>query len=122
MSTAKTITTQIAEALPDSLSLRSTPKQENNGQSEPQSGGKEPYRYAHLLPVFPQDERYPPLTPFHHVDPATRALSHPNPRSFLDNASRVVELTPKLGSEIHGVNLASLDSDGRDQLALEVGD
>lgn len=77
------------------------------------------YRYAHLLPHFSAD-RYPPLTPFEHVDPAFRALSHDNPRAFLDNATSVRELTPYLGTEVTGVNLAKLDSTGRDQLALEV--
>ncbi|KAG6866880.1 hypothetical protein C0991_008817 [Blastosporella zonata] len=79
---------------------------------------EEPYRYAHLLPHFSHDH-YLPLTPFEHVDPGHRALSHPNPRSFLDNAT-VVELTPNLGNEVHGVNLAELANEGRDQLALEV--
>jgi sulfonate dioxygenase len=77
------------------------------------------YRYAHLLPHFSAG-RYPPLTPFVHVDPALRALSHDNPRAFLDNATSVRELTPYLGTEVTGINLAELDSPGRDQLALEV--
>ena len=77
------------------------------------------YRYAHLLPHFSTD-RYPPLTPFEHVDPAFRALSHNNPRAFLDNATSIRELTPYLGAEVTGVNLAELDSAGRDELALEV--
>jgi len=77
------------------------------------------YRYAHLLPHFSQD-RYPPLTPFEHVDPGHRALNHPNPRAFLDNATSVAELTPNLGSEVRGINLAELGSDARDELALEV--
>ncbi|KAJ4485576.1 hypothetical protein J3R30DRAFT_3283116 [Lentinula aciculospora] len=77
------------------------------------------YRYSHLLPVFSQDQ-YPPLTPFDHNDPGHRALSHPNPRSFLDNATKITELTPNLGTEVHGVNLRALGSDARDQLALEV--
>ena len=77
------------------------------------------YRYAHLLPHFSAD-RYPPLTPFEHVDPASRALSHDNPRAFLDNATIVHELTPYLGTEVTGVNLAENDRTERDQLALEV--
>lgn len=77
------------------------------------------YRYAHLLPHFSAD-RYPPLTPFEHVDPGSRALSHDNPRAFLHSATSIRELTPYLGTEVIGVNLAELDSVGRDQLALEV--
>ncbi|KAI5124407.1 hypothetical protein M0805_008291 [Coniferiporia weirii] len=90
-----------------------TDKNENSAQSD------EPYRYAALLPVF-SNERYPPLEPFEHIDPGHRALSHPNPRSFLDSATSVHELTPYLGTEVHGVNLATLTSDERDQVALEV--
>jgi sulfonate dioxygenase len=83
------------------------------------SGKEEQYRYAHLLPHFSQD-KYPPLTPFDHVDPGSRALSHTNPRAFLNNAAKVIELTPRLGTEVHGINLAKLDVTSRDQLALEV--
>ena len=81
---------------------------------------EQPYKYQHLAPVFPKDEHYPPLEPFEHVDPGFRALQHPNPRSFLDNATGIDDLTPNLGTEIRGVNLATLTNDERDQLALEV--
>lgn len=80
----------------------------------------EPYKYEHLLPYFSQD-KYPPLTPFKHEDPGLRALQHENPRSFLDRATSLVDLTPNLGTEVTGVNLATLDSDAKDQLALAVG-
>lgn len=82
-------------------------------------GDREEYHYAHLLPHFSQ-VLYPPLTPFHHVDPGTRALAHPNPRVFLNTATEVVDMTPNLGTEVRGLHLADLDSEGRDQLALEV--
>lgn len=77
------------------------------------------YPYAHFLPTFDRTLRLPPLTPFDHVDPGRRALDHPDPRSFLQNAS-VVQLTPSFGTEVRGINLAELDNNGRDQLALEV--
>ncbi|KAJ2989829.1 hypothetical protein NUW54_g8661 [Trametes sanguinea] len=109
MSTVETIT----QSLP-TLTLQ------NKSDNSEATKQEEPYKYAHLLPVFPKDEHYPPLTPFEHTDPGLRALSHPNPRAFLDNATSVIDLTPRLGSEIRGVNLAELDSTGRDQLALEV--
>ena len=120
MSTVETIT-QVTESIPAALSLRPSAKSpENNAQEAQRTSQKEPYRYAHLLPAFPKDEHYPPLTPFEHVDPAARALNLTNPRAFLDNATSIVELTPNLGTEVQGVNLATLDSDGRDQLALLV--
>jgi len=80
---------------------------------------QEEYKYAHLLPHFSTDT-YPPLIPYDHVDPGARALSHPNPRAFLDSAREVNELTPRVGTEIIGLNLAELDDNARDQLALEV--
>ncbi|KAI9462333.1 hypothetical protein BJY52DRAFT_141516 [Lactarius psammicola] len=81
--------------------------------------GSAPYPYAHLLPHF-SPTTYPPLTPFEHTDPGLRALAHSNPRSLLDTATGTVELTPNLGIEVYGISLARLDSDSRDQLALEV--
>lgn len=77
------------------------------------------YPYAHLLPAPDPSLHYPPLTPFHHIDPAHRALHHPDPRSFLDTAA-VIQLTPAFGSQVTGLNLADLDNNARDQLALEV--
>jgi sulfonate dioxygenase len=79
----------------------------------------EKYKYSHLLPSFPPEE-YPPLEPFDHSDPGHRALSHPDPRSFLRNATCVSDIQPVLGTEIEGIELTDLDSDGRDQLALFV--
>ncbi|KAG1757260.1 TauD-domain-containing protein [Suillus lakei] len=107
MSVVETVT-EVSQPL-STLNLRGGHKEQKT----------EPYSYAHLLPHF-SPEQYPPLTPFKHEDPGFRALKHTDPRAFLKNATNVVELTPNLGTEVHGVNLATLDSDGRDQLALEV--
>jgi sulfonate dioxygenase len=102
-----TVTSTVSDVTQQAASLKLRPAEE------------EEYRYAHLLPSFSAD-RYPPLTPFEHVDPGHRALSHPNPRAFLEGATSVSELTPRLGTEVIGINLAELDNTGRDQLALEV--
>jgi len=107
-----TTVTQTIQPVSAPLKLRAT-------ATSDAEANQEPYRYSHLLPHFSQDH-YPPLTPFDHVDPGHRALTHPNPRSFLDSATSVVELTPNLGSEVQGINLAELSSSDRDQLALEV--
>lgn len=104
------VTTTLTQSLP-SLSL-------SPGESKPEKE-KEEYAYAHLLPAF-DSVRYPSLTPFRHEDPGLRALRHSDPTSFLSNASRAHELTPALGTEVEGVNLARLSSMERDQLALFV--
>lgn len=108
MSVVETVT----EALQAPLTL--------NVRGEDKEQKADSYPYARLLPHF-SPEKYPPLTPFKHEDPGFRALQHADPRAFLKDAFSVVELTPNLGTEVHGVNLVTLDSDGRDQLALEVG-
>jgi len=87
---------------------------------KPRSEQEQEYRYVHLLPIFSSD-RYPPLTPYDHVDPGQRALLHSNPHAFLDGATSISEITPRFGTEVVGINLAELDSTGRDQVALEVG-
>ncbi|KAJ7777393.1 TauD-domain-containing protein [Mycena metata] len=79
---------------------------------------EEPYRYAHLLATYSK-VKYPPLQPFEHIDAGSRALQHPNPRSFL-NTANVVEMTPRFGSDVRGCNLAELTPAQKDQLALEV--
>ncbi|KAF8898455.1 TauD-domain-containing protein [Infundibulicybe gibba] len=114
-----TTVTELAQAIPPTLSLRSAPGSDNKTEENPEKTAESPYRYAHLLPHFSRDH-YPPLTPYEHVDPGSRALAHSNPRAFLDNATSVVELTPNLGTEVRGINLAELDNSSRDQLALEV--
>ena len=108
------------------LTLRTAEQSQSNNEKKVVNGnqnstqGSEPYRYAHLLPVLDKSEHYQPLTPLEHVDPGLRALKHDDPRSFLRAATSVDDLTPDLGTEIRGVNLAKLTSDERDQIALEV--
>ncbi|KAJ7221640.1 TauD-domain-containing protein [Mycena pura] len=102
---------------PLTLTLPGQPTPEQRGQ-----GSFDVYPYKHLLPeVFPTaDGELPRLEDFEHVDPGHRALKHANPRSFLAGATRIFHLTPAIGTEVHGVSLAKLSFDERDQLALEV--
>jgi sulfonate dioxygenase len=96
------------------------------GQPTPKQRGQGPfedYPYKHLLPeIFPKlgEQRAASLEDFEHSDPGLRALKHANPRSFLSKATSISDLTPALGTDVKGVSLKSLNSDERDQLALEV--
>ena len=123
MSAIVTQTTQ--EAVPGTtLQLRGVNPDENK-ETEPTSHHianieeNSNYKYMHLLPVY-DSTSYPPLVPFEHVDPGSRALSHESPRAFLANATRVTNLTPQIGTEVDGVQLLGLSDEARDQLALFV--
>lgn len=53
---------------------------------------------------------------FEHNDPGKRA--DPSFSNLLKDQSKVVDLSPNIGTEIHGVQLSKLSSSGLDELAL----
>lgn len=63
--------------------------------------------------------RYAPLEPFEHydhgkdADPSFRDL-------FPEGKAQLDEITPEIGSEVHGVQLSQLTKEAKDQLALFV--
>lgn len=74
--------------------------------------------YPEFLPTWDPTEKYPPLKFFKHEDPGKRA--DPALPNLLRGAEKVKKITPKMGSEITGVQLSQLDSKGKDELALLV--
>ncbi|EPE27685.1 Clavaminate synthase-like protein [Glarea lozoyensis ATCC 20868] len=81
-------------------------------------GGKTDAKYPHYLPTWNHGQKYPALEPFNHVDPGLSAdSSFPD---LLPTGTKHIKLTPTTGSEIHGIQLSSLTSAGKDQLALIV--
>ncbi|WWD19460.1 hypothetical protein CI109_103920 [Kwoniella shandongensis] len=85
------------------------------------NGDKDAYKYEWALPSFNNDQ-YPPLTPFEHTDPGLEALKHENPREFLAGATEVSSLSPRFGSDVSGIQLHTLDTRGRQQLARFVAE
>ncbi|KAK6463757.1 Fe(II)-dependent sulfonate/alpha-ketoglutarate dioxygenase-like protein [Scheffersomyces coipomensis] len=75
-------------------------------------------KYPEFLPTWDPTQKYPPLKFFKHEDPGRRA--DPNfPNLFpKDSDFKVKRITPKLGSEVRGVQLSQLDDQGKDELAL----
>ncbi|KAG2735783.1 hypothetical protein G9P44_001997 [Scheffersomyces stipitis] len=81
---------------------------------------REQSHYPEFLPTWDPSQKYPPLKFFKHEDPGKRAdPSFPN--LFANDHEQIVKkVTPKLGSEVRGVQLSQLDSAGKDELALFV--
>lgn len=72
------------------------------------------------LPTWDPTQKFPPLKFFKHEDPGKRAdPSFPNlfPKGTEFLLKRI---TPKLGTEITGIQLSDLDDKGKDELALFV--
>ncbi|KAL5041936.1 hypothetical protein BDW71DRAFT_201005 [Aspergillus fruticulosus] len=72
----------------------------------------------HYLPTWDHSEKYPRLQPFTHSDPGLRA--DPSFPDLLQPGTKIQKLAPTIGSEVTGVQLSSLSSAGKDQLALLV--
>ncbi|KAL4990929.1 hypothetical protein BDW68DRAFT_174660 [Aspergillus falconensis] len=72
----------------------------------------------HYLPTWDHSEKYPRLQPLTHSDPGLRA--DPSFPDLLQPGTKIQKLAPTIGSEVTGVQLSSLSSAGKDQLALLV--
>ncbi|KAJ6157368.1 hypothetical protein N7470_004960 [Penicillium chermesinum] len=81
-----------------------------------------PVSYPHYLPVWDNEtERYPPLTIFEHYEHGKDAdPSYPD--LFPKDKAQIDEITPFIGSEVHGVQLSKLSNAGKDQLARYVAE
>lgn len=84
------------------------------------TGKQPPASFPNYLPVWDNEtERYAPLEPFEHydhgkdADPSFRDL-------FPEGKAQLDEITPEIGSEVHGVQLSQLTKEAKDQLALFV--
>ncbi|KAI4214897.1 MAG: hypothetical protein LQ351_002610 [Letrouitia transgressa] len=74
----------------------------------------EHYEYDDLRPCFP-DIRWEPLTEVPYHDKGLQG--DPRFRHLLDAATDIFDYNPKIGTEIHGVNLANLTDPQKNDLA-----
>ena len=79
------------------------------------------HQYAHYLPTWNPEQKYPPLQPFEHYEHGKDAdTTFPN---LLPKAtSKVVHLTPTIGTEVSGIQLSALTDAGKDELARFVAE
>lgn len=75
-------------------------------------------KYPDFLPSWNPEEKYPPLKFFGHEDPGLRA--DPSLKNLFPESKSITtkKITPKLGTEVHGIQLSELDDAGKDELAL----
>ncbi|BCS23162.1 TauD/TfdA dioxygenase family protein [Aspergillus puulaauensis] len=93
--------------------------EENQNQQRPAETSidysKTEYKYSRYLPYFTPGLQ-PPLKEFKHEDPGLRA--DPSYKALISDGVTAVEITPNIGTELHGIQLSSLNSAQRDELAL----
>lgn len=79
------------------------------------------YEYSQYLPVYDNETKFPPLEPFEFVD---RGLSADKAKTNLlqDPAAQVTELTPRVGTEIRGLQLSRLTDNQKNELALLIAE
>ncbi|PPQ96095.1 hypothetical protein CVT26_004727 [Gymnopilus dilepis] len=112
---------QLQEAVSDPIqaakeALKTEPKAEEN---KTESSAKGP-SYPFYFPYFDNDEKWPPLELFDHVDPGSRA-DKAKPHLLTPNV-QTTQLSPFLGTEVSGVQISQLSKEGLDELALLVAE
>ncbi|RJE19504.1 Alpha-ketoglutarate-dependent taurine dioxygenase [Aspergillus sclerotialis] len=77
-----------------------------------------PASFPNYLPVWDNEAcQYPPLQPFEHYDHGQDA--DPSfPDLLPKEKAKVDDISPTIGTEIHGVQISELSDKGKDQLAL----
>lgn len=76
-------------------------------------------KYPQYLPTW-EKVFFPPCPEFDFVDPALRAdITKPN---LLQPGVKVTPLSPKMGTELHGIQLTQMSDDAKDELALLVSE
>lgn len=74
----------------------------------------EDYEYEDLRPSFP-NVQWEPLTEVPYHDRGIQG--DPQFRNLLSDATGIFDYTPKIGTEVHGINLAKLTDAQKDELA-----
>ncbi|KAJ9148396.1 Taurine catabolism dioxygenase TauD/TfdA [Pleurostoma richardsiae] len=131
-SAVETVTTTETQAPPVPLKLHSTLNNAGDRgygrlfdrkfdkEAEQGEKGHSAAKYPNYLPTWNKDQKYPPLEPFEHYDHGKDAdTSYPD---LLPQGTKVVNLTPTIGTEVRGIQLSKLSNAGKDQLARFVAE
>ncbi|KAI1798992.1 TauD-domain-containing protein [Daldinia bambusicola] len=81
------------------------------------------YKYASYLPVYDESTTFPPTEPFDFVDRGLLAdKAKPHLLGLKDPSVVVTKLTPRVGTEISGLQLSELTDTQKNELALLVAE
>ncbi|MCJ1305875.1 hypothetical protein MMC08_008692, partial [Hypocenomyce scalaris] len=105
------IKTKLDSAWPESVVV-TAPAAYEPGRTAVES--HDAYGHDDLLPTFP-NVHWDPLTEVPYHDRGIQG--HPRFRNLLDAATDVFDYNPKIGTEVHGINLANLTDAQKDDLA-----
>ncbi|TVY75822.1 Alpha-ketoglutarate-dependent sulfonate dioxygenase [Lachnellula suecica] len=81
------------------------------------------YKYKQYLPVYDQTIKFPPTEPFDFVDRGIKAdKAKPHLLDTTDESVKVTKLTPRVGTQITGLQLSALTEEQKDELALLIAE
>ncbi|KAL4815259.1 hypothetical protein BDW67DRAFT_176538 [Aspergillus spinulosporus] len=81
------------------------------------------YAYSAYLPVYDTTTTFPPTEPFDHQDRGLNAeKSKPHLFQTGDPSVSITKLTPRVGSEVRGLQLSQLSDVQKDELALLIAE
>lgn len=81
------------------------------------------YEYKHYLPVYDETTTFDPIQPFDFIDRGSKAdKAKPYLLDTKDPNVQVTKLTPRIGTEIRGLQLSQLTDTQKDELALLIAE
>ncbi|KAI5861459.1 TauD-domain-containing protein [Durotheca rogersii] len=81
------------------------------------------YKYTAYLPVYDEVTKFPPTEPFEFVDRGLAAdKAKPHLLGLKDPNVKITKLTPRVGTEITGLQLSELTDEQKNELALLIAE
>ncbi|KAI0598920.1 TauD-domain-containing protein [Biscogniauxia sp. FL1348] len=111
----------VADVLPNTSELKEKAEQKiSRAYNEAQHAS---YKYARYLPVYDETTTFPPTEPFEFVDRGLLAdKAKPHLLGLSDPSVKITKLTPRVGTEISGLQLSALTDEQKNELALLIAE
>ncbi|KAI1637568.1 TauD-domain-containing protein [Biscogniauxia mediterranea] len=111
----------VADVLPSTSELKE--KAERNISRAYNEAQHASYKYASYLPVYDETTTFPPTEPFEFVDRGLLAdKAKPHLLGLNDPSVKIKKLTPRVGTEISGLQLSELTDEQKNELALLIAE